>query len=101
MTMTFDRKVPLSEQRMRVSLAKGVRKKGKNHGTGKRNHAIRQQKKNAAKAKRERFMRALRVYKAASAAYWRGDADTHPRLTKATQVTDEEGSLGRLVIGLR
>lgn len=33
---TFDRSIPLTEQRLRVALAKGVRKQDKKHATGHR-----------------------------------------------------------------
>lgn len=77
-TLTFDRSVPLSEQRLRVALSKCSRKVGKKHGTGARKASIARAKKMVAKAKRDRFVKELRTYKAATAAYWRGETDCHP-----------------------
>lgn len=72
--LTFDRTIPLAEQRLRVALAKSSRIKKKNHGTGKRNAAIRRAKKKAALSKAEANLAAARRIKAVTAAYWRGEA---------------------------
>lgn len=75
MRLTFDKSVPLAEQRLRVALSQGVRKKGKKHGTGKRNKAISAAKKARAKAKVAANDAARKKRLAAARAYWSGEAE--------------------------
>lgn len=72
--MTFDRSVPITEQRLRVACAKWTRKHGKRHSQA-------DHKKVAAKVKRARKQKAVMAKKraerrrAAALAYWSGAVD--------------------------
>lgn len=77
-TLTFDRKVPLCEQRLRVALSKCKRKQGKKHVVGKRNHAIRVAKKTRAAAIVKQRNDAIRNYKKLVRLYWSGALESHP-----------------------
>lgn len=78
MRMTFDKGVPISEQRLAVAKAKCVRKHGKRHRTGKRKSALYRAK--AAKIAHVKKQHAKRQdrFKRAATAYWNGASDEHP-----------------------
>lgn len=78
MRMTFDKGVPLSEQRLAVAKAKCVRKHGKRHRTGKRKSQLYLAKKAKAVAKIAKQTKTRSRFLRTAAAYWAGDADTHP-----------------------
>lgn len=90
--MIFDRKVPLSVQRLRVALAKSKRNKGKNHGTGKLKSSIARMKAAKAKAKRKADLHRRREYNAQVRAYWTGNRADHPRLVEVVEVEGAEQS---------
>lgn len=71
MLQTFDKKVPLSEQRERVANAKV---KGWKHGAKRRNWKIKEKQRN-----RVAFKNMLRdKFRAKAAAYWKGERETYP-----------------------
>lgn len=78
MLMTFDRRVPLMEQRLRVLEAKQVRKHPKRHGTGKRSAAQKLARKRRAQLKAAMNNKAQQRYRSAVRAYWAGEAECHP-----------------------
>lgn len=72
MRQTFDKSVPLSEQRERVANAKV---KGWKHGVKRRNWKVKEKGRNRAafkKMQRDKF-------RAKAAAYWKGEREAFPR----------------------
>lgn len=77
-TLTFDRKVPLPTQRLRVALSKSKRNHGKRHAVTKRSIKRKLAAKNATKAKIAKAIAAKRRYTAKVRAYWKGERECHP-----------------------
>ena len=78
MLQSFDRKVPVWQQRLRVMLKKEVRKHGKRHATTARTKAQKEARKRKAKAKLAANKKRYDKYKAAVKSYWLGQSDQHP-----------------------
>lgn len=77
-TLTFDRKVPIPEQRLRVACSKSKRNHGKRHAVMKRSIKRKLAAKNASKAKIAKANAAKRRYTAKVLAYWKGERECHP-----------------------
>ena len=71
MLQTFDKGVPLSEQRIRVAEMKS---RGWKHKTKRRSWKV----KEAAKRRAGHIEIVKRKFKSKVAAYWRGERDNHP-----------------------
>lgn len=73
MRQTFDKSVPIDEQRLRVLQSKSKRNQGKKHGTGKRSAAIKRRKKSATAHKQRVYNDRQARLKENARAYWSGD----------------------------
>lgn len=78
MRQSFDKKVPLPEQRLRVALAKSTRNHPKRHATGARKAAKRRKNKAKTTAMLAQQKKRRQKFQAAAKAYWKGERDEHP-----------------------
>jgi hypothetical protein len=76
--MSFDRKVPLPEQRLRVAMAKSNRNQPKKHATSARKAAKRRKTRHIRITKLAQQKKSRAKFLATARKYWTGESDEHP-----------------------